>query len=140
MKIWKPEEVQPWTSPWPAVVTNIVDADTMDLLVNVGWDIKGLEVRIRLVDEGVLTGEDEYFDAWEVRGEQRVKGLLAEERATELIPVGSEVLIFSKKGGSKGSFKRWLCVILYKDEDGNYRSLADVLRSEGHEKPRKKKR
>ena len=136
MRKWTPEEVQPWTSPWPAVVTNIVDGDTMDLLINVGFDIEGFSVRIRLIDEGVLTGDNDYFDAWEVTGEQKAKGLLAENRAVELIPVGSKVLIYSKKGGVKGSFSRWLCVILYKDDDGNYRSLADTLREEGHEKIR----
>lgn len=125
----------PFESGWlPAVVDRIVDADTFDLTIDVGFDIH-INARIRLLtDKVVITpgdSSDDGVDAWEVRGSERELGLKATDRVRELMPEGSSVMVFSKKGGSKGSLSRWLCAVLYKSGD-YWLSIGDQLIEEGH--------
>ena len=72
MKEMKPQYI------YKATVTKVVDGDTVDLLVDCGFNIIRKE-RIRFY--GV--------DAWETRGEERERGLKAKEFVLNLIPPGS---------------------------------------------------
>ena len=108
MKEMKPEYI------YKATVTKVVDGDTVDLLVDCGFNIIRKE-RIRFY--GV--------DAWETRGEERERGLLAKEFVLNLIPPGTEVVV--RTGKERGKFGRYLGEIFF-----GGRSLNDMLLEEGH--------
>ena len=97
-----------------ATVQKIVDADTIDLLIDCGFSIQ-MKQRIRVAD----------IDAWEVRGEEREKGLLAKKFVEDLIPVGSNVVV--KTGKDKGKYGRYIGRIYHGDVD-----LSQVLVENGH--------
>lgn len=133
MHAWTTQETQPFKTPWrSAVVLNVVDGDTLDLRVDLGFDVQ-IVTRIRLMAEGTLPegGDLASVDAWEVRGAEREVGKLAKARVEKLCPFGSTVRVFSAKGGSRGKYGRWLAVLLYRDGD-TWRSLGDTLLAEGH--------
>jgi len=119
MKLWTDEETQPFLTPWrQATVLRWYDADTPTLRIDLGFDIDGIKTPVRLLAEGAVTTPDDKtddsVDAWEMRGREREQGKLAKARVLELIPVGSTIRIWSKKGrGNKGKYGRWLCVILF---------------------------
>ena len=77
-----------------ATVVRVVDGDTVDLDVDLGFHMTA-HLRFRLYG----------IDAWETRGEEREKGLRAKERAMELLPVGEPCRVQSTK---TGKFGRWL--------------------------------
>lgn len=118
-KLWSDAETAPFITGWrPARVVKWYDADTPKLRIDVGYDIDGVRTYVRLLAEGaVLTPDDksdDVVDAWELRGAERALGQAAKARASELIPVGSAVRVWSFKGsGTKGKYGRWLVVILY---------------------------
>lgn len=130
-RAWTTPETQPFVSPWrSATVLNVVDGDTLDLRIDLGFDVQ-IVSRIRLMAEGGLPdGEPASVDAWETRGSEREKGLVAKGRTETLCPFGSTVRVFSAKGGSRGKYGRWLAVVLYRDGDV-WRSLGDTLLAEG---------
>ena len=99
---------------YKATVQRVVDGDTVDLLVDCGFNIIRKE-RIRFY--GV--------DAWETRGEERERGLKAKEFVMDLLPVGSECIV--RTGKEQGKFGRHLGEIYI---DG--KSLNDMLLLEGH--------
>ncbi len=84
MKEMKPQYV------YKATVTKVVDGDTVDLLVDCGFNIIRKE-RIRFY--GV--------DAWETRGEERERGLQAKRFVQDLFLLGLRLL--SGQARSKGS-------------------------------------
>ena len=108
MKEMKPQYI------YKATVTKVVDGDTVDLLVDCGFNIIRKE-RIRFY--GV--------DAWETRGEERERGLKAKEFVLNLIPPGTEVVV--RTGKEQGKFGRYLGEIFF-----GGRSLNDMLLEEGH--------
>jgi micrococcal nuclease len=65
-----------WEPPYKyfATVDRVVDGDTVDLAIDVGMSIT-FKTRCRLFG----------IDAWETRGPERSKGLLAKERLIEMI-------------------------------------------------------
>ena len=97
-----------------AIVNRVVDGDTVDLLIDCGFNILRTE-RIRFY--GV--------DAWETRGEESERGLEAKKFVQELIPVGSEVVV--RTGKEQGKFGRYLGEIYV-----NNKSLNEMLLEEGH--------
>ncbi len=110
-----------------AIVTHVVDGDTYDLWVDVGFDT-ARKVRVRLKD----------FDTPEVYHAscpaEREHGKQAKQFVAELI-LGKKVLIKTHKDSKgrerRGSFRRWLAdVYLYPDMV----SLADKLRENGFAK------
>lgn len=104
-----------WT--YKAIVKKIVDADTVDLSVDLGFKTYRVE-RFRL----------SRIDAWEVRGKEKFKGKKAKVFVEEQIPVGSEVTVQSSKQGKYG---RYLGEIIY-EHDGSEVNLGDRLLEEGH--------
>ena len=101
---------------YTAEVINIVDADTIDIRIDLGLSVQ-VNIRTRL----------HRIDAWEVRGEEREKGLLAKARVEELIPVGTEVTVNTHKD-KKGKYGRYLVEIF----TANNKNVNNVLLTEGH--------
>lgn len=141
MKLWTPEETVPFITAWrEAEVVKVVDADTLDLSIDLGFEVR-IVTRIRLISEAVITTPqnrlDDGVDAWETRGVERERGLAAKARVLMLCPQGSTVRMFSRRGGSRGKYGRWLAAILYATRNPktgavDWRSLGDTLVAEGH--------
>lgn len=94
-----------------ATVVRIVDGDTLDADVDLGFYMKTRQ-RFRLAR--IDTPE---------RGEEGFTE--ATDRVKELCPVGSEIIITSTK---TGGFGRWLAEVTYSEDQ---RNLSDQLLMEG---------
>lgn len=101
-----------------AIVVRVVDADTLDLDVDLGFGIHKKD-RFRLAR----------IDAWETRGLEREKGLAAKAFAEAFCPVGSEVRVVTKP--EQGKYGRYIAEI-YREVDGELRNLGDLLLEAGH--------
>ncbi len=104
-----------WT--YYATVARIVDADTFDLVIDLGFGVS-IKERIRLA--GV--------DAWETRGEERPEGLAAKAFVEEVMPVGSVVMIRTDK--DRGKYGRYIAEVWYGETF--YINLGLRLLKEGH--------
>lgn len=108
-----------------SVVERIVDGDTLDASIDLGFDI-WYKSRIRLAG----------IDTWESRTrdlEEKKKGLAAKARLKDLLKKKKFILRTSKDG--KGKFGRILGVIIIKDENGQEINANDKLVEEGHAYP-----
>ena len=141
MKLWTQDETLQFVTSWrKATVVKVVDGDTLDLAITLGFDCL-VVTRIRLMSEKVITTPqnrlDDGVDAWETRGVEREAGLAAKARVLALCPRGSTVRIYSRKGGARGKYGRWLAAVLYAERNPktgavSWRSLGDTLIEEGH--------
>ena len=111
-------------------IVRVVDGDTIDAIIDLGFGISITE-RIRLAN----------VDAFEVRGEERAKGLAAFGFVVATLLTGSiasprhnDILrLVSTKFDYRGSFGRILGRIEYRvTEDEHWLDLGDVLIAEGH--------
>jgi len=101
-------------------VTKVVDGDTVDVIVDLGFDILH-KTRVRLY--GINAPESRTRDL-----EEKARGIMAKERLKEL--VASSSLILSTE--EKGKFGRYLG-IFYKDEDQDNRvNINETMVKEGH--------
>ena len=80
-----------------AKVTHVVDGDTIDLSIDLGFDI-WYNSRVRFL--GIDTPESRTRDL-----EEKKRGLAAKDRVLELCPVGADVVLRTSKDG-KGKFVR----------------------------------
>ena len=106
---------------YKATMVKIVDGDTVDVSIDLGFDIQ-YNSRVRLY--GINTPESRTRDL-----EEKKKGLAAKARVEELVPIGSSVILSTQKDGN-GKFGRILGMI-FKDiyaED----SINQMLVAEGH--------
>ena len=108
MKEMKPQYI------YKATVQRVVDGDTVDLLIDCGFNILRTE-RIRFYA----------VDAWETRGEERERGLEAKKFVQDLLPVGAECVV--RTGKEQGKFGRYLGEIFVEGK-----SLNDMLLEGGH--------
>tara|TARA_R100000315_G_C5123194_1_gene70354 strand:- start:92 stop:484 length:393 start_codon:yes stop_codon:yes gene_type:complete len=103
----------------------VVDGDTIDALIDVGFDIW---VKKRIRYKGL--------DAWESRTrnlEEKKKGLAAKERNKELLEkVSSKPGYFRIKSYGVGKYGRVLGEIFIEDIDGNQYNVNQKLIEEGH--------
>ena len=103
----------------------VVDGDTVDALIDVGFDI-WFKKRIRFVG----------IDTWESRTrdlEEKKKGKLAKARTKELLEkVSSKSGYFRLKSHGLGKYGRVLGEIFIMDKDGKQWSVNETLISEGH--------
>lgn len=97
-----------------AKVTRVVDADTLDAEVELLYQTDH-EGRFRLLG----------FDAWEMTGEERPKGIKARARLVELIGDGT---VYLRGGIKRDSFGRYLVDIRLPDG----RDPVAILKEEGH--------
>lgn len=107
---------------YSAKVCNVVDGDTVDLEVSIGFHIFTKQ-RFRLL--GVNTPELKSKDPIE-----HSKAVKAKEFTASKLPIGKEILVqtIKSKGGDKDdSFGRFLCTIYL---DGN--NFNESLIKEGH--------
>jgi len=107
-----------WQSrPFPAKVLRVVDGDTIDLLIDCGFDIHTKQ-RVRLAR----------VDTPEVRGDERPEGLKASAFVKELLGSVEQVLVTTEKG--KGKYGRYIAEIDVV-KDGENINLNDRLLAEG---------
>ena len=108
-----------------AKLVKVVDGDTIDALIDVGFDI-WFKKRIRY--KGV--------DTWESRTrnlEEKKLGLAAKERNKELLEnVSSKPGYFRLKSYGVGKYGRILGEIFIQDKEGKTYNVNETLISEGH--------
>ena len=102
-----------------AKVINVVDGDTVDVLIDLGF-YTTVKHRVRLLR----------INTPETKGETKVDGLIAKEFTTRAL-LGKDVYLETYK---TDSFKRWLGEIYY--EEGNeIRNISDELLKTGNAVP-----
>lgn len=110
-------------------VVKIVDADTIDLIVDLGFGVHKQD-RFRLFG----------IDAWEVRGPERPKGLLAkaffDAQITKAYEEGGELVVRTVRATNgrdkQGKYGRYLATIIVVRKDGTRLDLNELLVKEGH--------
>ncbi len=93
---------------YKALVKSIYDGDTIRVDIDLGFGVIFSDQSIRLL--GV--------DTPEIRGEQRLQGLVSRNFVVERIPVGSYITIDTIKD-RKEKFGRYLGTIYYGEEQKN---------------------
>ena len=110
---------------YKAKLDRVVDGDTVDALIDVGFDI-WFKKRIRF--KGV--------DTWESRTrnlEEKTLGLKAKARTKELLEkVSSKSGYFRIKSYGLGKYGRVLADVFIMDKDGKQWNINKTLISEGH--------
>ena len=110
---------------YKAKLDRVVDGDTVDALIDVGFDI-WFKKRIRF--KGV--------DTWESRTrnlEEKALGLKAKARTKELLEkVSSKSGYFRIKSYGLGKYGRVLADVFVMDKDGKQWNVNETLISEGH--------
>ena len=108
-----------------AKLDRVVDGDTVDALIDVGFDI-WFKKRIRFMG----------LDTWESRTrdlEEKKKGLAAKVRTKELLEkVSSKSGYFRLKSHGLGKYGRVLGEIFIMDKEGKQMSVNETLIAEGH--------
>jgi micrococcal nuclease len=103
-----------------AKVVRVVDADTIDILIDLGLSIYKQE-RVRLAR----------VNAWETRGESRDMGMIAKAFVERILPPGSTVTVRTVK--DKEKYGRYLAEVEFEAE-GAVVNLGDLLLAEGYAK------
>ena len=110
---------------YKAKLDRVVDGDTVDALIDVGFDI-WFKKRIRFKG----------LDTWESRTrnlEEKALGLKAKARTKELLEkVSSKSGYFRIKSYGLGKYGRVLGEIFIMDKDGKQWNVNETLISEGH--------
>ena len=110
---------------YKGIVTNVVDGDTADINLDLGFGIK-MQVRFR-IDTIDFHGTFDTFESWRPKTEEeKILGENATKRAKELLE-HKEVLVRSFK---KGKY-RYICAIELPDGQ----DYATLMINEGHQKP-----
>ena len=108
-----------------AKLDRVVDGDTVDALIDVGFDI-WFKKRIRFMG----------LDTWESRTrdlEEKKLGKLAKERTRQLLEdVSSKSGYFRVKSHGLGKYGRVLGEIFIMDKDGTQWNVNETLIAEGH--------
>ena len=108
-----------------AKLDRVVDGDTIDALIDVGFDI-WVKKRIRFMG----------LDTWECRTrnlEEKKLGLAAKARTKELLEsVSSKPGYFRIKSYGTGKYGRVLADIFVQDKDGKTIFVNEALITEGH--------
>ena len=108
-----------------AKLDRVVDGDTVDALIDVGFDI-WFKKRIRFMG----------LDTWESRTrdlEEKNLGKLAKERTRQLLEdVSSKSGYFRVKSHGLGKYGRVLGEIFIMDKDGKQWNVNETLIAEGH--------
>ena len=108
-----------------AKLERVVDGDTVDALIDVGFDIW---VKKRIRYKGIDTWESRTRDLAE-----KAKGLEAKARNKELLmEVSSKAGYFRLKSFGVGKYGRVLGEIYIEDTEGKQYNINETLISEGH--------
>jgi micrococcal nuclease len=92
---------------YKCTVVKIIDGDTVDVDIDLGFDVWLKKQRIRLY--GVDTPESRTRDKVE-----KVFGLLAKDFVSDRLPIGSKQVLRTKKDDSRGKFGRILGEFVHK--------------------------
>lgn len=97
---------------YPAEVERVIDGDTIVVDLHLGLDVVLNNQYIRLYG----------IDAWETRGEERPKGLLAKRYVVERLEEGEIEIEIRPEWGShgRGKYGRWLGIIWVDGENLNH--------------------
>ena len=109
-----------FTDMYSSTLTDIVDGDTIEVDIDVGFGIVLTRQRVRLY--GVNTPETRTLDL-----EEKARGKLATKFTTDCL-TGAKILLEVK---GYDSFHRWLSKVYYSKSDG-YILLNSQLVDEGH--------
>lgn len=90
-----------------ATVDEVIDGDTIDATFHLGLNTERKE-RLRVFG----------INAWETRGEEREKGLIAKREAKEILPEGKKIVVHTL-GDDKGKYGRYLAIIYVDGEQFN---------------------
>jgi micrococcal nuclease len=107
-----------------AICTNVVDGDTIDVIVSLGFEIS-YKTRVRLYN----------IDTPEARTRNLVEkahGLKAKEFVKNCV-LSKDIIIKTVKD-SQGKYGRYLAHIFYEDESGVTHSLVEQLKEFGFDK------
>lgn len=107
------------TYQYKAIVVHVVDGDTIDVDIDLGFYIAMKRTRLRVAR----------IDTPEIRGHERPQGLKAKARVEELV-MNREVIIETEK---KGKYGRYLAEVYYWNGQ-RWMNLSNVLIAEGHAK------
>ncbi len=100
-------------------IVKVVDADTCDVLLDVGFHTY-LRKRLRFLE----------IDTWEVRGEEREKGLIAKSRLEEIFDAAESIYVQTEMD-SKGKYGRVLAWLWVKN-GATVTNVNKQLLLEGH--------
>ncbi len=106
---------------YAAKVVSVYDADTITADVDLGFHTR-TRMKLRLAR----------INAWEVRGPEREKGLVARDFLREWLPSGKEGFLKTIRDRT-GKYGRYLAEI-YADNGETIENVNDVLVVEGHAK------
>ncbi len=93
---------------YKATIIKIVDGDTVDVDIDLGFEVWLKNQRIRLY--GIDTPESRTSDKTE-----KIFGKLAAAKVIEFCPVGSEIILQTKTDDSRGKYGRILGELVTKD-------------------------
>ena len=102
-----------------AKVLKVVDGDTADVLLDVGFSTY---MRKRLRFMGI--------DTWETRGEERERGLIAKARLIEILEAADAIFVQTEMD-AKGKYGRVLAW-LWVEKDATVTNVNEQLILEGH--------
>jgi micrococcal nuclease len=105
-------------------VVYIVDGDTVDVDIDLGFDVWLKDQRIRI--NGIDAPESRTSDPIE-----KIFGLAAKQRVSELVPLGSDQVLQTFKDGT-GKYGRILGDFVITAEDGSKTTLTNIMLTEGH--------
>lgn len=108
---------------YKAVIDRWVDGDTVDVDIDLGFDVVLRDQRVRLY--GINTPESRTRDL-----EEKKRGLAAKERVNEMAPAGTRVTLLTHKYDAKGKFGRILGAIVV-----DAGTVNQMLIEEGHATP-----
>ena len=103
-----------------AVVTKVVDGDTIDVDLDLGCHV-WIHRRLRFLE----------VNAWETRGEERDRGLAAKAFVKKAIANAHRVIVQTEMD-AEGKYGRLLAWVHLITEDGNSACLNKMLIEEGH--------
>jgi len=106
---------------YKVLLTKVVDGDTIDVDIDLGFGVWMRNQRIRLY--GINAPESRTRDL-----EEKARGLAAKDRLIELLP---EQFILQTRLDDRGKFGRILGTILV-DKGGVITNINDLLVEEGH--------
>jgi len=93
---------------YKAVIIKVIDGDTVDVDIDLGFEVWLKNQRIRLY--GIDTPESRTRDKVE-----KVFGNLAKNKILEFCPIGSEIVLQTKTDDSRGKYGRILGELITKD-------------------------
>ena len=124
-KIYNNKQIKMEKYNYRAKLVKVVDGDTIDALIDVGFDIW---VKKRIRYKGIDTWESRTRDL-----DEKKKGLAAKARTKELLEkVSSKSGYFRIKSYGTGKYGRVLADLFIQDKEGNTININKQLIKEGH--------